>query len=179
MLLWSPTLPACERAWLTSDKNYSPLWLNVRHCLAVLYLFAYTVCESASPVSSPKLHLTEDAAHAGSQVGGACWSVWRQVEGTQLWGGRRRLTDLPWAVACTSGKDLPSNHLQERGCGRIITTIPVRGVTFPLMHWSETSSDVRRRVGEIERQERHEKLDCREQLIKSLFLSFYVLTLFA
>lgn len=30
-------------------------------------------------------------------------------------GGRRRLTDLPWAVACASGKDLPSNHLQETG----------------------------------------------------------------
>lgn len=117
MLLWSVTLPACERAWLTSDENYSPLSLNVRHCLAVLYLFACTLCESASPVGSPKLHLTGDTAHAGPQVGGARWGVWRQVQGTQLWGGggRRRLTDLPWAVACASGKDRPSNHLQETG----------------------------------------------------------------
>lgn len=67
---------------------------------------------------------------------------------------------------------------ERQECGRIITSIPVRGVTFPLMHGSETRSDVRRRVGEIERQERHKKLGCKEQLI-SLFLSFYVHILFA
>ena len=31
-----------------------------------------------------------------------------------LFGGGR-LTEQPWAVACTSAKDLPSNHLQETG----------------------------------------------------------------
>lgn len=59
---------------------------------------------------------------------------------------------------------------KRQRCGRIITSIPVIGVTFPLMHWGETGNDVRRRVGEMGRQERHERLDYQKQLIKSLFV---------
>ncbi len=40
-----------------------------------------------------------------------CVRVCLGVEG----GGRMRLTDLPWAVANASERDLPPNHLQETG----------------------------------------------------------------
>lgn len=105
------------------------------------------------------------------------WAVPAEAFGVRMWGdGHGRLTDPAWAVASASERDLPSNHLGEsRACGRIITSIPVRGVTFPLMHWSETSSDVRRRVGERERQERHE-VGLQRAINLSLFFSLYLLT---
>lgn len=80
-----------------------------------LHLFVCTVRVCASPVSSPKLHLMWDVAHVGSRVGGACWSVWWKAGGTRRWWLWGRLTDLPWAVASVSKRDLPSNHLQETG----------------------------------------------------------------
>lgn len=114
-------VPACDGAWLTSNKNYSPLWLHVRHCLAVLriYLCLQYVCVCASPVSSPNLHLMGDAAHAGSQVGGACWSVWRRERRETR---RRRLRGVAgdWRIcrgrwlACRK-RDLASNRLRETG----------------------------------------------------------------
>lgn len=91
---------------------------------------------------------------------------WGDVAERQILGGR-------W-LARQQRTRRPINS--ERG--RIIASTPVRGVTFPLMHWSETSSHVKRWVGETEGRDRREKLDCREQLIKSLFLSFYELALF-
>lgn len=137
-------------------EGYSSVWLNGRHRVSVLHL--------SDPLKCVKSHLE-------SHVGGARWSNLRQVDGEmsrwQIHGGRwlarqqRTRRPIKW----------------ERG--RIITSTPVRGVTSPLMHWSETSSHVKRWVGEMEGQDRREKLDCREQLMKGMFLSFYEPTVFA
>lgn len=80
---------------------------------------AYSMCVCASPVSSPNLHLMGDAAHAGSQVGGACWSVWprerRETRRRRLRGvaGDWRICRGRW-LACRK-RDLASNRLRETG----------------------------------------------------------------
>lgn len=100
----------------------SSVRLYGRHHLSVLHL--------SEPRKRAKSHLER-------RVGGACWSVSRQVDGgdvaeRQIHGGRR--------LARQQRTRRPINS--ERG--RIITSTPVRGVTFPLMHWSGTSSHVKR-----------------------------------
>lgn len=186
-------IPNAASMWGSpTDENHSPLRGNVRHCLAALALCVRTASESASPVGPPKLHLARDAVHVGSQAGGACWSVWRQVGvgggsasvvmGVRVRGGHRRVTGLPGAEARTSGKDPPSNHLRETGVweDNYKYSCQRRHISIDALEWDQQRC-IRRRVGEMERQGRHEKLDRREQLIKSLVfcVSFHVPALFA